>query len=212
MGALRVIGDVHCNLSDYTGIANKSPYSIQVGDVGFNYKWINKNLDSTRHKIIAGNHDNYLVENGVFIKQTPHFLGDYGVYTVPDFGDIFFIRGGRSIDWFLRTEGRNWFKEEELTYAQGMKALELYQEVKPEIVISHECPTEIIPFVSSMDTYHGEKLHPSFTAHMLQTLFNVHQPKQWFFGHFHINKHIEVNRTNFYCLDELSYMDIERNI
>jgi hypothetical protein len=153
---LRFIGDVHGKQSQYTGLANKAEYSIQVGDIGFNYKWIKRNLDATRHRCIAGNHDLYTEDNGIFINQTPHFLGDYGVYTVPEFGDIFFVRGGNSIDKKSRTEWVDWFRREELSYVEGTKAIELYCDIKPKFMVSHECPANIMDYFCPPKYWDGE--------------------------------------------------------
>lgn len=208
---LRLIGDVHGLHSQYTGIANKAEYSICLGDVGFEYSWIAKNLDPEKHKILAGNHDNYEEWEGRFIMQTAHFLGDYGVYTVPGFGDLFYVRGGNSIDKAYRKEGRDWWAKEELSYSQGMSALELYKQTKPRFVISHECPTSVIEFVSGIRLWDGVPIRPSMTANLLQSMFEAHQPEWWVFGHHHKDRSLKINGTAFRCLAELSYIDFEKN-
>lgn len=207
----RIIGDVHGLQSQYTGVANKAEYSLQVGDVGFDYKWIRRNLDAERHKIIAGNHDNYAAgESGKFIRQTDHFLGDFGIYEVPEFGAIFFVRGGQSIDRMYRKEGRDWWPAEELTYQQGLAALQLYEEAKPDFVVTHECPTSIIEMVSTMRLWDGVPIRPSSTAHLLQSMLEIHQPEWWVFGHHHKNWRQEINGTIFRCVAELSYVDFDK--
>lgn len=207
---LRIIGDVHGRLGDYCNLANKAEYSIQLGDLGFDYSGIME-LNSNKHKVIAGNHDNYLQENGRFVNQTAHFLGDYGVYNVPDFGDIFFIRGGRSID-----RGRsnifieNWWQEEELNYKQGLEALHMYSTIKPSFVISHECPSFLIDQFSSMHTFRGQLLLASNTAKLLDQMFDTHQPKHWLFGHHHKDFKINFKSTNFKCVNIMKYVDFDK--
>jgi hypothetical protein len=79
---------------------------------------------------LGGNHDNYEEWEGRFIQQPAHFLGDFGVHKVPSFGEFFFLRGGYSIDKAYRKEGRDWWPGEEVSYSQGMKALEMYGDLK----------------------------------------------------------------------------------
>lgn len=208
---LRFIGDVHGKQSQYTGIANKAVHSIQLGDVGFDYKWIQRELPSETHKILGGNHDNYEVLDGKFHLQTPHFLGDFGVYTVPEFGEIFFVRGGYSIDRSYRKEGRDWWPLEEITYSQGVEALELYIQTKPKFMISHECPASMLGFFGMpAEEAKNWGIKPSMTARLLEQMFYAHQPEWWLFGHHHKDREVHNNGTIFRCLDELSYLDFEK--
>ena len=163
------------------------------------------------HKILAGNHDNYEEKDGKFILQTPHFLGDFGVYTVPNYGDFFFVRGGYSIDWKYRKEGRDWWAKEQLSYSQGLEALKLYEAIKPNFVISHECPTSVIDLVAIGKTWNGEVIRPSSTAELLDQMWEIHKPKMWIFGHFHRDWTDLIEGTTFCCLDELNYMDFKKN-
>lgn len=207
----RVIGDVHGEYSRYLPLAKEAEYSLQVGDLGFDYSPI-KELDPVKHRVIAGNHDNYSkYDTSKFLAQTEHFLGDYGVHTIPGFGEFFFVRGGRSIDWEYRIKGRSWWEEEELTYAEGLKALELYKKTKPQIVFSHECPTDVIEFVSGFKTWDGEPIMPSRTAHLLNSMLSEHQPKTWIFGHHHKDWQGVVKGTEFRCLGILSFVDFDEN-
>ena len=208
MKKLRLCGDVHGNISAYIDLVKNFDYSIQLGDLGFKYKPIIMNLSSHFHKVLGGNHDNYTLEKGVFVHQTSHFLGDYGVHDVPEIGSFFFVRGGQSIDKSMRLVGIDWWLEEELSYGDCAKVVQLYEQVKPAFVITHECPESIIPYVSNMGRWNGLPVGPSKTALLLQNLFEIHQPKFWFFGHHHKSWSMIVNGTNFRCLNELEVFDI----
>lgn len=205
---LTLCGDVHGNIPAYLDLVKNSDYSIQLGDLGFSYKPIIFNISSEFHKVVAGNHDNYTIEKGVFIDQTSHFLGDFGVHVVPEIGSFFFIRGGQSIDRDQRLVGIDWWHEEELSYKKCVQACNYYQEIKPEIVISHECPTEVIPYVSKMERYNGRLIGESRTSLLLQNMIEIHRPRHWFFGHYHVSWSMMIGGTQFRCLNELETFNI----
>lgn len=223
----RLVGDVHGIISHqakgrcYLSLIKKAQYSIQLGDFGFDYRHL-ENVDATRHKILPGNHEEY---NEIDSGKWPHFLSHFGVHKIPLANgemNFFYIRGGLSVDRQWRIPNRDWFPQEQLNFEQATAAAKLYEEVKPEIVISHECPAEIIELISG----NSFKLDPSYTAKLLQACYVFHQPKLWLFGHFHNNirmhysgrgvtacgKQIDNgprNETLFICLNELGYCDFD---
>ena len=205
MSKLRLIGDVHAPLEEYIKLASGADYSIQVGDLGFNYVGIEA-LDPTRHRVLAGNHDNYFTtdDGKCFDNQTAHFLGDYGTLQLPDCPSIFYVRGGRSIDRHNRTDGVDWFPHEELSYRQLSEAIFAYSQAKPEVVISHECPAFLVNEV----VRENRGMRQSTTAHALEAMWTNHQPKAWFFGHFHHDWSISFRGTYFRCLDIRTTYDV----
>lgn len=208
MLTLRLIGDVHGKSAEYIKLAT-TDFTIQVGDLGFDYDFL-KSLDPARHKVLAGNHDNYdRWGTDKFIHmQTGHFLGDYGIYELGGFGKIFFLRGGYSIDWRYRTPGKSWWADEELSHRDMELALGLYREVKPTFVVSHECPASIIEPAFGAKLWDGELLRPSRTASLLDAMWQSHRPQDWVFGHHHKRWSCELEGTRFLCLEELGYVDL----
>jgi len=194
---LTIIGDVHGYHDSYLNIATKCDATVQVGDFGFDYGCLN-GMDPDAHKIIGGNHDNYSI-----IGQSPYYLGDYGTATVGGV-TFFFVRGERSVDAHLRIENVNWWRDEELDMAQGYAAIEAYTAAKPEIVISHGCPAEMVPFFVT----NPAKFKPSRTAQLLDAMWNTHRPKLWVFGHHHKSETLTVGETFFRCLNELETMEV----
>ena len=228
MPHIRLIGDVHGIVTarmrgrTYFNLIQDAQYTVQLGDFGFDYRPLSK-VDATRHRIIAGNHEHYeAIDSGKF----PHFLGDFGIHSIPlEEGEFkfFFIRGAYSIDKHLRAENLDWFRQEELNYEQATQAVKLYEATKPDIVMSHECPREILPFISRS----GKVFDPSYTQKLLQTLYEIHRPKLWIFGHHHRNWKLYYSgvgqtitgvtidngprpTTVFVCLNELGYLDIDK--
>jgi predicted phosphodiesterase len=190
-----LIGDVHGKYDRYHKIIRQTdryPYTIQLGDFGFNYDTL-KNVDPNNHKILGGNHDNYSIVNNF-----PHFLGDYGNFSLNGI-DFFYYRGAWSIDRIYRTEGLDWWPQEQNNIDAFLKARELYRETKPDIVLTHDCPLDIIHYLLPL----GSKIYENNTTWVLQEFFNIHQPKIWRFGHYHISWEMNVGQTNFKCLNEL---------
>lgn len=196
MSKVTVIGDVHGKYERYHRIIRETeryPYTVQLGDFGFKYDTL-KNVDHTKHIIIGGNHDNYDICNNY-----PHFLSDYGYMVNFNGIDFFYYRGAYSIDRHYRTVGISWWENEQVSIDQFMKARELYRQIKPDIVFTHDAPAEIIPYLLPP----GSKIYENTTGWALNELFNIHQPKSWRFGHYHKSWRMTVNGTDFRCLDEL---------
>ena len=193
--SITLIGDVHGKYEKYHRILSRqeeNPYTLQIGDFGFKYNTL-KNVDSTKHMILPGNHDNYDI-----CYNYSHFMGDYG-YTSLNKIEFFYYRGAYSIDRQYRTVGIDWWEQEQVTIDQFMKARELYRQIKPSIVITHDCPSDIVDYLLEPH----QKKYENITGWALNELFNIHQPKLWFFGHWHQSKQIQHGNTKFVCLNEL---------
>ena len=192
---ITLIGDVHGKYEHYHKIVRQTerhPYTLQIGDFGFKYDTL-KNVDSTRHLILPGNHDNYDT-----CYNHSHFLGDYG-YTSLNRIEFFYYRGAYSIDRQSRTIGIDWWENEQVNIDQFMKARELYRDIKPEVMITHDCPQDIA--LQMLEP--GQRVYENITSWALQELYNIHQPKLWFFAHWHRSVKIQHGNTQFVCLNEL---------
>lgn len=212
---IRVIGDVHGKYEEYAAIAEKSEYSVQIGDFGFHTQWVKLNystLPSDKHKVIAGNHDDYDIA-----PSYRNYLGDYGEYTLNGV-KFFFVRGGLSIDRVNRlltqfsTREKTYWSQEELNLVQMMDCLRVYQEAKPDIVLTH-VPCSTFSKVMSPDDsiLQRFRFHEGFKEnHQLlgDEMLKVHEPKLWISAHFHQSYCWKQGRTTFIGLDELEYVDL----
>jgi predicted phosphodiesterase len=201
MSKLTIIGDIHGKLEQYKQIIDNCEESICVGDFGFKkeWDWHQTNAWMFGHKphwINIGNHDWLDVLNECHLEYG--HTGNFNYFT--DY-DIFTVRGADSIDKHLRTEGVDWFANEELNYLEQLEAFDFYCKVKPNIVVSHDCPQSVM---QSLFGY-PEK---SQTRNMLQAMFNEHKPDLWVFGHHHQSKDVNVLGTRFVCLNELETMKL----
>ena len=201
---VRIIGDVHGKYGKYLHLTDGAEYSIQLGDMGFSYNHM-KDLNPLNHTFFGGNHDNYDKINTV-----SHCHGNFGGRHLGNSADgpifeYFIVRGAYSVDKKYRTIGIDWWAEEELNRDQAERCIKNFAQMKPEIVISHDCPASVVPEFMTNDW----KLEKSFTGALLDVMFEVHRPKLWIFGHHHQNKTIVKDGTKFICLDELSFIDLD---
>lgn len=180
-------------------------------------------LDPNCHKFFGGNHDNYSL-----INSCPYNIGDYGIWDVPDVGRVFYVRGGFSLDWRDRCEvtkhyvsdGMNFYKprniwrdKEELSWEECDQAIEFYEKLdpKPDFVISHECPLFFVDRVTNPQfarNYGYSEIIKTRTNQMLERMYNIYQPKYWFFGHYHFNYSEQVDNTLFICIPKMGAIDI----
>lgn len=200
MNKLTIIGDCHGRYDDYVKICKEAEKrgnkTIQLGDMGFLYEHFEKNeLSENNHVFIPGNHDNYDL-----IGECKNSLGDFGVCTINGL-KFFFIRGAYSIDKFYRTPGFDYWTQEELNGKQMAEAIELYERTKPQYVFSHTAPDSIKPKLVA-------RPFNSRTEFALEIMLKAWQPARWIFGHFHKDMTFKVGKTEFTCLNELSYIDI----
>jgi hypothetical protein len=197
INSVTIIGDCHQKYRRYHEIIrqkDRHEYTIQIGDFGLSKYETLDNVDHTKHIIIRGNHD-----NTILAKNYPHFLDAYGYMTNFNGINFFWYSGAYSIDRQYRTIGIDYFEDEQLSIDQFMKARELYREIKPDIVLTHDCPDEVS--LKILDA--NQRKYENLTGWALQELFNIHQPKKWRFGHYHKSWNMNIGDTDFRCLNEL---------
>lgn len=204
-----VIGDVHGKIGEYIDITKDNEYTLQLGDMGFNYVGLNR-VDYKKHKFIMGNHDNHN-------EYPQHYLGRFG-YT--SFGGLqfFYISGAFSIDFSYRIHieqtggGKSWWINEELNFSEMMECLELYKKLKPDIVISHTCPAKVQRKVQNPKTAIQFGFSPDFcgnTEKLLEKMRQYHKPKLHIFGHWHQSQDFVLEGTRFVCLNELETFEVQ---
>jgi len=211
---LRIIGDIHGERNVYLDYLQGVEYTIQIGDLDFDYEFL-LDVSPDNHRVLAGNHDNYDQ-----VSKFSHFLGDFGVHEVPEFGEIFFVRGGWSIDYKARSSigtrrrKKDLWEEEELTIQQCYEAYDLYQKVKPKFLISHEAPLSVVSMVTNPQVTQNlgfGSVVKTKTNQLLQIMHDFHAPKIHVFGHYHCSFDREIDNTRFVCVDALKYINFEKD-
>ena len=206
---MRYIGDVHGKWDGYKEIIADCGESIQVGDFGVAFRpYGSEPYDNgpivgfpsdpvfpEGHRFIRGNHDNPAV-----CAKHPNWIADCTVE-----GDNMFVGGAYSIDKDYRTPGIDWWDDEELSYPALNRMIDTYEEVKPRIMVTHECPEEVARHVFP---FYVAGQYPSSTRDAFQQAFTIHKPEIWLHGHFHYGVDVNIFGTRFICLPELAYIDI----
>lgn len=208
-------GDLHGHLDLFRRKAKEQhklhPHDTQivVGDIGLGFPKSQSDVFPEYVRIIRGNHDSPEV-----CRKHPNYLGEFGHEVIDGF-KVFWVGGAWSIDRNLRIEGRDWWSDEELNIAQLTEALELYEQVKPEIMITHDGPeiaTMELLNRFTLGAWDRKPIIPTRTGQGLQAMFEAHKPEQWFFGHWHVDWSLTLRGTKFRCLNEFSKVEISKEM
>ncbi len=197
---MRFIGDIHGDMDKYLELIKGCENSIQVGDFGAGFVPLPDpaNLPLC-HKFIRGNHD-----SPYCCRLSSHWIKDG---TWDELHKMMFIGGAYSIDQNWRTPMISWWPDEELSYEELSGLISEYDFRKPEVMVTHDCPDSI--------RQHFFRIHESTkTSAALQSMFEIHKPKLWIFGHHHRFKNEIIKGTRFICLgiDETCDIDIKEKI
>lgn len=187
-----LIGDVHSYFKQYESIIQDIDESIQMGDMFVGLPNTNTpNEWKEKAWYYKGNHDHPFKS-----LEHPNYLGDFGY--LPDH-DIFFVGGALSPNYRKLEEGKDWWKEEQLSHEQFYKVLKLYEETKPSILISHDAPRS----VANKFGYGNSSL----TQHMLEMMTYIHKPSLAVHGHYHSLRRNKFNGIEFLCIGILDQFD-----
>lgn len=218
MALTRIIGDIHGRTYDYINFSlafgmrhSTDPVpvrSIQVGDFGIGFagkhwhdqtaQWMRENPS---HRFIRGNHD-----NPAKCKEMPGYIIDGTIE-----GDVMYVGGAWSIDHAYRTEGVDWWRDEELSINELDNIFDLYVTHKPRVMITHDCPEHVAyeMFISKGLGMIDAPAIRTRTASAFQAMWEEYQPEEWYFGHWHHTRNMTLDGTKFQCLGELDFVDVE---
>lgn len=193
-----IIGDVHGKWDSYLSKIQDHEKSVQLGDFGIGFarenrvrkarldQFLNENKE---HRFIRGNHDNPSV-----CKEHPNYIHS-GTFE----NNMMFIGGALSIDRAWRISGEDWWEDEEESYADLMDFIVKYEQFKPSVMLTHDAPDIV---ARQMFNFYTDS-NQSRTRGAFETMFEIHKPDIWIFGHWHKTVHLNVLGTEFVCLNEL---------
>lgn len=199
------VGDIHGSVSvlrDITKDGSNLGSIIQVGDFGVGFRgpeWDQKadqfNIENGI-RFIRGNHDYPEGCKGMesWIEDGHHENG------------VMFVGGAWSIDHHYRTPGISWWHDEELSDKEFAEIEKKYREVKPNLMITHDCPHSVAKKIFEPELGFIKETRTSF---WLEEMLKVHRPKLWIFGHRHLAKDEVIDGTRFVCLDINKYVTFD---
>ncbi len=174
------LGDVHGNINHCINICNTNPDAtiVQVGDFGVGFIPMDILMNMPKNfKFFAGNHD---------CRRLCHFLpsnlGDYG----EAFDRFFFVSGADSIDKPYRTEGIDWWNDEELTQTQAGWCLNQWRDSSVNVLVSHDLPQS---FAEGYKSIYDKTL----TRNLLQSMIDCRKPNMIIYGHHHRSQRMVYN-------------------
>lgn len=215
---IRFIGDVHGKYGPYKRTIAAVPRSIQVGDIGVGFRRTSAARHGEPsanpphyamvrgdHRFIRGNHD-----NPTACRTQSQWIPD-GHYE----DDMMFVGGAVSVDRDQRTEGYDWWPDEELSESELQRIFAVYRAKKPRIMVTHDCPDEVAGILHAKFPALGTAKRDLFsrTRLALQDMWAADPPELWIFGHYHVGFEQVIHRgeasTRFICLAELESRDID---
>lgn len=213
-----ITGDKHGDLTEILNFIKKMKLSendniIVLGDMGllwrkdkkdFNYNINLWNMESNGVKLyfIDGNHENFTllkefpIENNMqkISNNIYHLLRGH-IYEFEG-KKILTIGGADSIDWYLRTKGFTWWKEETISKTDIASIAAAHY----DYVLTHCCPRSIFEnnrvYLITLREIDQEKVNHN-SEDMLEQVKKRITFDHWYFGHYHIDKELD---SNFRCV------------
>lgn len=221
MNRIICTGDLHGELSRLIKLntilvnqLNKDDILIVLGDFGmiWNEATMMKKLEAIGRlpftvAFLDGNHENFNL-----LKRTERIIEWNGAragllpYNIIHLlrGEIYEINnkrigvcgGADSVDKWWRTEGTSWWADEQITEQDYNNfKTNLGTNNKIDIMLSHDCPTEILPIVKLYSGVNDGAITNS--QKQLQKINTIADISKWYFGHWHIDLPID---NKFQCL------------
>lgn len=215
-----VAGDTHGDLDHVEYLFEKATELnistiVQVGDFGYWPHKSNFHLEvdklAVQHEVdfywLDGNHENFdMLEQAVDTTSTvPVSMGERLVYlprgcTWEWDGVRFMALGsGYSIDKELRTEGVSWWRQETLTTAEVLRAMD---QGEVDILLSHDMPGETFNEMAKSRTWWSPIKESAANRRAVDAVIESAKPRLIIHGHMHVwNESKLSNGTQVISLD-----------
>jgi hypothetical protein len=105
-----------------------------------------------------------------------------------------YVGGAWSIDHMYRKPGVDWWDDEQITLEKAYEIFDLYQTVKPEVMVSHDIPASVAKIVFNV---REDRMFLNTTNMLFDEMMRFHQPAIWVAGHWHQNVDQFVNGCRF---------------
>ncbi|EHQ04662.1 metallophosphoesterase family protein [Leptonema illini] len=210
MGRTLFIGDIHSDfesleilvrfmLHRVSGISRV----VQVGDFGFwplqaSWLWYPKSKLPVPVSFIDGNHEDHVALRRAASNDATKVSEHYDATYIPRgfVGDGFVYCGGAtSYDRAYRTEGLDWFPEENITDEEIRRGIRNCEGQKIRIMVAHETIREAFRLIKRPNWIFADQ-----NRERLEELFNAARPEIYIHGHYHFFSEYEYLGCRFICL------------
>ncbi len=207
---MRFIGDLHGEFQQYERLIGEVEQSVQVGDMGIGFCSVGEDGVVMRpqpkyetmkrqgnHRFIRGNQDDpsECRNNSLWIADGTSE------------GDVFYCGGAKSANRTNRTEGLNWWPDEELSESEFAIVREKYLDARPRLMVTHDCPHPVAPAILRHHQI-DKPVALTRTRKSFQAMWELHKPEIWIFGHWHLSFDQQIAGTRFICLDILETIEL----
>jgi hypothetical protein len=209
MKRILITGDTHGRwnyLNDLIGTMEPDETWV-CGDFGY-WPNIHPMFDNVHGGIVRwcdGNHEDHMelrnLENAE-IAPNVFYMPRGSHITLDDGRNVLFFGGGYSIDRHLRgkySPDFGWFPQEEASVNDMYNIDADLEDV--DVVISHTCPLEVMETFVPYDRGYGHYA----SEYTMSRIFEMFQPKEWYFGHWHRNKTGNHLGCQWTCLTDAPY-------
>ena len=187
-----LVGDPHGDFDGLRKLAKDNEFQkiISLGDTGFSKDLTYSDFyNETYIDSVFGNHDEY---NAYFGESGK--LGSY--YRVMWFNNKrLFILGGAKTP--VEHRDKTWDSREEMSYDELYKTYEIFLNLQPSILVTHDGPISLI-------RRHFSPTYDSLTSVFVEMMVNHSFVERHFFGHWHRN----FASGKSICLDKMQTMEI----
>lgn len=206
------IGDSHGKFHNFNDVATAALEAlsgvevsevISVGDFGYWPKWglSYRKCGAFPQPVrwIDGNHEDF---DTLSVDSFPNSLWECEHIARGTFENgVFFMGGATSIDRARRTEGYDWFAEENISYAQFYAAAEVAEANSDNINVMCAHDSVLFAYHRLIAGNKAKGKHSDPNAEALEQLFKIAQPKVYVHGHHHVAERYEIDGTAFVSLD-----------
>lgn len=218
-GRTLLVGDIHSDFESFEVMVRFMLHHVagigrvvQVGDFGFwpsqpYWLWYPKSTLSVPVYFIDGNHEDHIALQAAATDTPSRVSEQYDAFYIPRgyAGDGFVYCGGAtSYDRRYRTEGLDWFPEENITDAQiqrGMQNVRDHiQNSSFRIMVAHETIREAFRLIRRPGWGFADQ-----NRERLEELFHAVRPQLYIHGHYHFYSDYEYMGCRFICLQNLDY-------
>lgn len=204
------VGDIHSDFESFEFLCKfmltqvAGIYRVvQIGDFGFwpnqpNWLWYPKSSLPVPVYFIDGNHDDHSVLQAVYFDKPTKLSEKFDAFYIGRGyaeGAFVYCGGATSHDRSSRTEGVDWFRQENISEQDLSRALELSRGLPVQVMVAHDTVREAFRLIKEPQWVFADQ-----NRELLEQLFYSVQPKLYIHGHYHFYRDYEYMGCRFLCL------------